>query len=206
MRVEVWADGASCGNSLGAGGWCALVKADGEVHHTAYGGDPKTTNNVMELQAVIGGLESLASLIGAGKCDIEVISDSSYIINAFNDGWIVKWMLYGWRKSINGDIPRPNADVWQRLVALVSSIEAAGHTITWRHVNGHVGIPENEYCDKIAKQEKERVKIEEMSKACKHKRTEIIHVTLVAGMIAEKREVCKSCGKVLSLQEVNVNG
>lgn len=163
MKVEVWADGASCGNSLGPGGWCALIKIDDQVNHTVHGGDPKTTNNVMELQAVIGGLESLIAMFGisgqGSGHSIMVVSDSNYIIGAFNDGWVVKWLLHGWRKSLHGDTLRPNAEVWQKLVALVSDIEGMGNKITWRHVNGHVGIPENEYCDKIAKQEKERIKM-----------------------------------------------
>ena len=163
MHVEVWADGASCGNSFGPGGWCSLIKVDGNVNHTVHGGHPKTTNNVMELQAVIGGLESLVAMFGIsgdkGGHEITVISDSNYIIGAFNDGWVIKWLLHGWRKSLNSDTLRPNAEVWQKLVAVVSSIEQMDNKIFWRHVNGHVGIPENEYCDKIAKQEKERIKM-----------------------------------------------
>ena len=163
MFIEVWADGASCGNSKGPGGWCSLVKVDGEVKHTAYGGDTKTTNNVMELQAVIGGLESVIVMLSLRRSvsghQIKIISDSNYIIGAFNEGWIVKWISNGWRKSVHSNILRPNSDVWNKLVGVVSYLETMGNEIQWQHVNGHVGIPENEYCDKIAKQEKQKQKL-----------------------------------------------
>jgi ribonuclease HI len=163
VNFEIWGDGSSCGNSLGPGGWCALLKEDGVVVCNSYGGEPITSNNAMELQAVIGGIEMLMAYIGMNRCAVEsilVVSDSYYIIGAFNDGWIHKWKSKGWVGK-GEDGLRPNARMFMKLDSLVAHIwRHHGIKIEWAHVDGHTGVPENEYCDKVAKDVKERIKME----------------------------------------------
>lgn len=133
--VEIWTDGACKGNP-GVGGWGALLKRD---HHekTLCGGVPDTTNNRMELTAVIEALNVLKR-----PCHIILHTDSQYVQKGITE-WLPNWKARGWRTAAKQ--PVKNADLWQQLDAA-----AARHQIDWRWVRGHDGDPGNERADELA--------------------------------------------------------
>lgn len=137
-RVVVYTDGACSGNP-GPGGWGWAVAPDGRP--CGSGGDPATTNQRMELTAVLDALRSLG--VGAEAGPVEVVSDSTYVVNCFRDGWWEKWQRNGWTNSKKQ--PVANADIWQPLVELVRSGE-----VTFRWVKGHSGDPMNDLVDRLA--------------------------------------------------------
>ena len=134
--VRIYSDGACKGNP-GPGGWGALLKI-GERERELFGGEPQTTNNRMELTAVIRALEALS-----GPCTVEVYTDSQYVQKGVSE-WIGDWKRRGWRTA--GRQPVKNVDLWQTLDA-----EAARHEIEWHWVRGHAGHPENERADALAR-------------------------------------------------------
>jgi len=136
-QVEIYTDGACKGNP-GAGGWGALLRAGG-VERELYGGDPVTTNNRMELQAVIEALTALKR-----PCVVVLHLDSEYVRKGITE-WIAGWKARGWKTATRE--PVKNLDLWQRLDALV---QGAGHHIEWRWVKGHSGDPGNERADALA--------------------------------------------------------
>jgi ribonuclease HI len=136
--VVVYTDGACSGNP-GPGGWAWAVAPDGEPRGS--GGEPRTTNQRMELQAVLEALQSLGAGSEAGP--IEVVSDSTYVVNCFKDRWWVNWQRNGWRNASKK--PVANADIWQPLVALVQE-----GNVTFRWVKGHSGHPMNDLVDALA--------------------------------------------------------
>jgi len=142
MKVTIYTDGAARGNPEGPGGYGAVLQytdTKGVLHEKELSkGYEKTTNNRMELMGVIAALEALNR-----PCEVDLYSDSQYVINAFNKGWLASWQQHGWVKSDKK--PVLNQDLWQRLLAA-----AAPHTITWHWVKGHDGHPENERCDRLA--------------------------------------------------------
>jgi len=133
--VEIWTDGACKGNP-GPGGWGALLRA-GVHEKELFGGDPATTNNRMELIAVI---EALASL--KRRCHVVVHTDSQYVKLGVTE-WLPMWIRRGWKTAGNKAVK--NADLWRRLAQL-----AAAHDIDWRWVKGHAGVPGNERADALA--------------------------------------------------------
>jgi ribonuclease HI len=133
--VEVYADGACRGNP-GPGGWGVLLRL-GARERELYGGEPATTNNRMELTAVIRALESLRR-----RCAVRVYTDSQYVQKGIS-AWIRDWKRRGWRTA--GRTPVKNVDLWQRLDAL-----AQGHEIEWHWVRGHAGHEGNERADALA--------------------------------------------------------
>lgn len=135
-EYQVYTDGASLGNP-GPGGWAALVRSGGRMRELS-GGFRETTNNRMELYAVIMGLESLPA--GAR---VRVISDSRYVVEGITQGWAEAWRAKGWRQTKNK--PTPNADLWARLLEAVEQ-----RHVSWDWVRGHVGHPENERADRLA--------------------------------------------------------
>ena len=141
MDVKIFTDGAARGNPEGPGGYGAIlqyVDQKGMLHEKELsGGYVKTTNNRMELMAVIAGLEALNR-----PCRVEVISDSKYVTDAFNKHWIDGWLKTNW-KGASG--PVKNVDLWKRLLKA-----AEQHKITFTWVKGHDGHPENERCDVLA--------------------------------------------------------
>ena len=141
MDVKIFTDGAARGNPVGHGGYGAIlqyVDQKGMLHEKELsGGYVKTTNNRMELMAVIAGLEALNR-----PCRVEVISDSKYVTDAFNKHWIDGWLKKNW-KGASG--PVKNVDLWKRLLKA-----AEQHKITFTWVKGHDGHPENERCDVLA--------------------------------------------------------
>ncbi|MGH8737217.1 MAG: ribonuclease HI [Burkholderiales bacterium] len=133
--VEIYADGACKGNP-GPGGWGALLRA-GAVEKELYGGEAATTNNRMELTAVIMALESLKQ-----RCVVRLYTDSQYVQKGISS-WIHDWKRRAWRTADRK--PVKNVDLWQRLDAL-----AREHDIEWYWVRGHAGHPENERADALA--------------------------------------------------------
>ena len=134
--VELFTDG-SCSGNPGPGGWGAIVRY-GKHEKGLSGGDAHTTNNRMELSAVIAGLEALKE-----PCAVTLTSDSKYVCDAITKGWARSWKKNGWRKSDKS--PALNADLWERLLALLDI-----HSVTVVWVKGHAGHPENERCDRLA--------------------------------------------------------
>jgi ribonuclease HI len=134
--VAVYTDGACSGNP-GPGGWSAILTFAGRERELS-GGAPETTNNRMELMAVIAALEELNQ-----PCRVTVFSDSRYVVDSFEKNWIAKWKRNNWMKTKSD--PVPNADLWQRLLAAV-----ARHQVTWKWVRGHDGHLYNERCDELA--------------------------------------------------------
>ena len=142
MKVILYTDGAARGNPEGPGGYGAILEyidTKGQLHTKEMSqGYVKTTNNRMELMAVITGLEALNR-----PCEVDVYSDSQYVINAFNQHWIDSWIRKSWKRGKNE--PVKNVDLWKRLLKA-----AAPHKITWIWVKGNNGHPQNERCDLLA--------------------------------------------------------
>lgn len=135
-RVDIFTDGACSGNP-GPGGWGAILRYGGHELELS-GGEASTTNNRMELTAVIEALKKLNQ-----KCDITIHTDSKYVADAFLQGWIWGWIKKGWRKA-DGK-PVLNTDLWKTLLYEISKHE---YKIIW--IKGHAGHPENERCDILA--------------------------------------------------------
>jgi len=136
--VIVYTDGACSGNP-GPGGWAALLKhpASGEVKRLS-GGARNTTNNRMELSA---GIKGLAGSKGDKRLRVRLVSDSEYVLRGLTE-WIDNWIAKGWRR---GRQPVKNVDLWKKLHALTQRFE-----MSYEHVRGHSGHPENEACDRLA--------------------------------------------------------
>lgn len=141
MHVEIFTDGAARGNP-GPGGYGTVLQyrdPEGELHVKELSqGYERTTNNRMELLAVIVGLEELNR-----PCDVTLYSDSQYVVNAFNQRWIDGWLRRGWKNAKKD--PVKNVDLWKRLLAAKN-----GHDVEFVWVKGHAGHPENERCDELA--------------------------------------------------------
>lgn len=135
-HVDIYTDGACRGNP-GIGGWGAVLVYRGREKELS-GGERETTNNRMELTAVI---EALAAL--KEPCEVTLTSDSKYVIDALERGWAKGWEARGWKRSDKGEALNP--DLWKRLLKLTEK-----HKITYVWVKGHAGHPYNERCDKLA--------------------------------------------------------
>lgn len=136
-RVELITDGACTGNP-GPGGWAALIRY-GATEKMISGGEKQTTNNRMELMAVIQGLKALKE-----RCEVVITSDSQYVINAFEKGWLQNWVRNGWKNASKD--PVKNVDLWEELMELVDS-----HKVKWVWVRGHNGHDDNERVDEAAR-------------------------------------------------------
>lgn len=143
QHVTLYSDGSSRGNP-GPGGFGTVLQfrdSKGFVHQKELSaGYTHTTNNRMELLGVIVGLECLKR-----PCEVDVYTDSQYVVNAFNQHWIDGWVKRGWTKADKK--PVLNTDLWQRLLAAME-----GHRVTYYWVKGHAGHPQNERCDELATQ------------------------------------------------------
>ena len=145
--IVIHTDG-SCHGNPGPGGYSAIIQMRAYPGHEdirVQGHHPSTTNNRMEMTAVIEGLTRLGQLINDGV-DIEVRTDSEYVCNGFNKGWIAKWQQNGWRTS--GKKAVANQELWEELLRLTQ-----GPIVAFTHVRGHAGDPMNELCDRIANEE-----------------------------------------------------
>jgi len=140
--VEIYTDGACSGNP-GPGGWGAILRYAGHEKEMS-GGERETTNNRMELSAVIFALSALKE-----SCRVELYSDSKYVIDALSKGWAVGWRKKGWIKSDKK--PALNVDLWEKLLALTEK-----HEMCYHWVKGHADNPLNERCDRLAVAEREK--------------------------------------------------
>ncbi|MEX2131706.1 MAG: ribonuclease HI [Pseudohongiellaceae bacterium] len=136
-RVEMYTDGACRGNP-GKGGWGVLLRY-GDVEKMLYGGEPDTTNNRMELTAVIRGLQALKR-----PSMVHITSDSRYVLSGITE-WMAAWKQRNWKTA--GKKPVLNIELWKQLDELASR-----HDIEWHWVKGHSGHPENEMADQLANQ------------------------------------------------------
>jgi len=136
-QVELYTDGACSGNP-GAGGYGAILIYKG-IEREISGGEKETTNNRMEIFAVIAGLECLKE-----KCKVNIYSDSAYTVNAFLEGWLDGWVKNGWKKADGKAVL--NIDLWKRLYDLTSY-----HQVTFIKVKGHADNEYNNRCDELAR-------------------------------------------------------
>lgn len=133
MIVEMFTDGACSGNP-GAGGWCCILRY-GAYEKMLSAGSPETTNNRMELTAVIEGLKALNR-----PCEVVIQTDSKYVCDAVTKGWLAAWQRSHWVKSDKK--PVLNRELWEKLIEVMRP-----HSVTFRWIKGHNGHPENERCD-----------------------------------------------------------
>ncbi|MBX6353120.1 MAG: ribonuclease HI [Thermoflavifilum sp.] len=136
-RVDIYTDGACSGNP-GPGGWAAVLIHGKHVKEIS-GGERDTTNQRMELRALLEALRCLKL-----SCDVTIYSDSAYLVNCFRQRWYETWRRNGWRNS-KGD-PVQNRDLWEALLA-----EAERHRLRFEKVKGHAGVRWNERCDELAR-------------------------------------------------------
>ena len=142
-EIVLYTDGACSGNP-GMGGWGSILMYKGKEKILA-GGEMLTTNNRMELTAVIKGLEAIKE-----SCHVDIYSDSAYVVNAFLQDWVSKWLMNGW-KSSKGKVL--NTDLWQRLLDEISR-----HEVIWHKVKGHADNEYNNRCDALARGEIEKLR------------------------------------------------
>lgn len=135
-KVELYTDGACRGNP-GRGGWGAIL-VYGDKEKELSGGEPMTTNNRMELMAAIAGLEALRV-----PCEVTLTSDSKYLVDAINKGWLESWKKNGWKKADKSAVL--NVELWKKIDMLL-----AVHDVSFVWVHGHTGHPYNERCDALA--------------------------------------------------------
>jgi len=140
--VTLYTDGACSGNP-GPGGWAAILKHPGsDAVRKLSGGHPRTTNNRMEMTAVIEGLKALKR---GKKWRVHLVSDSEYVIKGLTE-WLPRWIANDWRRGRKaGAPPVKNVDLWKVLHALTQR-----HEMSYEHIRGHTGHPENEECDRLA--------------------------------------------------------
>lgn len=135
-KVELYTDGACRGNP-GPGGWGAILVYRGKEKELS-GGEASTTNNRMELMAAIAGMSALRE-----PCEIVLTSDSKYLVDAINKGWLASWKRNGWRKADKSALL--NVELWQKIDSLLQI-----HDVSFVWVHGHTGHPYNERCDALA--------------------------------------------------------
>ncbi len=143
-EVIIYTDGACSGNP-GPGGYCAILTYGG-FEKVVSGGEADTTNNRMELSAVVFGLRALKE-----PCEVRVVTDSKYFSDALEKGWLYNWVKKGWKKADNK--PVLNTDLWEEILSLLKI-----HKVTVDWIKGHAGHPMNERCDKIAVEESKKFK------------------------------------------------
>ncbi len=141
-EVTIYSDGACSGNP-GPGGWGTILDYKGKRKELS-GGEEHTTNNRMELTAVIEGLKALKE-----PCKVKIITDSQYVFNGISLGWAASWKANNWRKKDKK--PALNPELWDELLNLI-----AKHDVTLEWIKGHAGHPENERCDELAVAESQK--------------------------------------------------
>ncbi len=141
-KVTIYTDGACSGNP-GPGGWAAILSY-GKARRELSGGEKETTNNRMELLGVISALEALKE-----PCEVEVFSDSKYIVDAINEGWAERWEKSGWMRNKKEEAKNP--DLWMRLLSLLKT-----HDVHFNWVKGHAENEYNNRCDELAVAESQK--------------------------------------------------
>lgn len=142
-KIDLYTDGACSGNP-GIGGWGAILIYN-KIEKILSGGEENTTNNRMELTAVIKGLQALKE-----GCKVNIYSDSAYVVNAFLQGWVDNWLENNW-KSSKGQVQ--NIDLWQQLLEVLNK-----HKVKWFKVKGHADNVNNNRCDKLARGEIDKIR------------------------------------------------
>ena len=142
-EVTIYTDGACSGNP-GPGGWACILMAGGAKKELSVG-ESDTTNNRMELMAVIEGLRALKR-----PCNVDIFSDSAYVVNAFEQNWIGKWVKNGWKNSAKAEVA--NSDLWKELINLTST-----HKVVFHKVKGHSDNEFNNRCDELAVKEWKKI-------------------------------------------------
>jgi ribonuclease HI len=142
-KVNIYTDGACSGNP-GTGGYCAILIYN-DIEKIVSGSEIDTTNNRMELLAVINGLKALKE-----PCLVDLYSDSQYVVDAFNKGWILDWQNRGWKTASKSAVK--NVDLWTNLLELTKV-----HTVNFIKVKGHADNEYNNKCDKIAVEEYKKI-------------------------------------------------
>ena len=135
-KIEMFTDGACSGNP-GPGGWGTILRYKG-VEKELSGGEHETTNNRMEMTAVISGLKALNE-----PCEVDLFTDSKYVCDSVTKGWVYSWKKNNWRKADKK--PALNVDLWEEMLVLLDK-----HKVTFHWLKGHNGHPENERCDALA--------------------------------------------------------
>lgn len=135
-KIEMFTDGACSGNP-GPGGWGTILRYNGKEKELS-GGSSDTTNNRMEMMAVISGLKALKE-----PCEVDLYTDSKYVCDSVSKGWVYSWKKNNWRKADKK--PALNVDLWEEMLSLLDM-----HKVTFHWLKGHNGHPENERCDKLA--------------------------------------------------------
>lgn len=138
-KVDIYTDGACSGNP-GIGGWCAILIYNG-IEKAISGFNKQTTNNRMEVFAIIQGLAALKE-----RCEVTIYSDSAYAVNAIENGWLESWKRNGWRTGDNKEVK--NIDLWNDL-----SLRMSEHNVRFVKVKGHADNEYNNLCDKTARAE-----------------------------------------------------
>ena len=154
MKIRIYTDGA-CSENPGPGGWASIWVSDNGIK-VISGCNPNTTNNQMELTAVVVSLRRVRNFLTTSSNpwmskEYEVYSDSAYVVNSINNNWIDRWMLNDWKTSRGDDVK--NVELWMECLKLLSKIRQMGVKITFIKVKGHSGDTLNEYADEIAKKE-----------------------------------------------------
>ena len=154
MKVRIYTDGA-CSENPGPGGWASVWMSDNNIK-VISGCNPKTTNNQMELTAVVASLRKVRNILTIPpntwvNKEYEIYSDSAYVVNSINNNWVERWRLNGWKTSKGDDVK--NVELWMECLKLLSQIKRMGIKITFIKVKGHSGDTLNEYADEVARKE-----------------------------------------------------
>ena len=154
MKIRIYTDGA-CSENPGPGGWASIWVSDNGIK-VISGNNPNTTNNQMELTAVVVSLRRVRNFLTTlsnpwMSKEYEIYSDSAYVVNSINNNWIDRWMLNDWKTSKGDDVK--NVELWMECLRLLSKIRQLGVKITFIKVKGHSGDTLNEYADEIARRE-----------------------------------------------------
>ena len=152
--IRIYTDGA-CSENPGPGGWASIWVYDNDIK-VSSGCNPKTTNNQMELTAIVVSLRKVRNILTIPpntwvNKEYEIYSDSAYVVNSINNNWVERWRLNGWKTSKGDDVK--NVELWMECLKLLSQIKRMGIKITFIKVKGHSGDTLNEYADEVARKE-----------------------------------------------------
>lgn len=153
-RLSFYTDG-SCSTKTEMGGWACVCIEDDTLIDTQQGYEPYTTNNRMELMAVLSALES-ADNIASRRVDCTIYCDSAYVVNCINNGWYHNWLENGWRTSDKQDVK--NKDLWSRIIALYIKLKGKIE-LSFIKIEGHTGNKWNEYVDLLAKKQRQLLEV-----------------------------------------------
>ncbi len=155
MKIRIFTDGA-CSENPGPGGWAAVFNTESECI-TISGNEEMTTNNRMELKAVIEAFKKAIGMNHDDDVEYELYSDSAYVVNSIRNGWVDKWQNNNWKTTRNEDVK--NRDLWEQLAFLRNMAKCSGIYFEINKVKGHAGNTFNELVDKLAKEESIKAKM-----------------------------------------------